>query len=135
MNLILYDYSLCYNFLCTNSRYYVINQLMYYFPYYCYCHTYYSITLLYLYINHIILLRYYMDIISRYTITLLSQNFQIFNLYDINPLTTNTYEWTFYNRSVMQYTVMHVLTPLSANLPFMYLSDDDINATLAPHTR
>ena len=76
-----------------------------------------------------------MDIISWYTITLLSQNFQIFNLYDINPLTTNTYEWTFYNRNVMQYTVMPVLTPLSANLPFMNLSDDDINATLAPHTR
>ena len=79
VNLILYDYYLCYNFLCTNSKYYVINQLMYYFHYYYYCHTYYSITLLYMYINHNILLRYYMDIISWYTITLLSQYFQIFN--------------------------------------------------------
>ena len=26
VNLILYDYYLCYNFLCTNSRYYVINN-------------------------------------------------------------------------------------------------------------
>ena len=134
VNLILYDYYLCYNFLCTNSRYYVINQLMYYCHYYYYCHTYYSVTLLYMYINHNILLRYYMNIISWYTITLLSQYFQIFNLYDINPLTTNTYKWTFYNRNVIQYTVMPVLTPFSANLPFMNLCDDDINATLAPHT-
>ena len=29
---------------------------------------------------------------------------------------------------------MPVLTPFSANLPFMNLCDDDINATLAPHT-
>ena len=29
---------------------------------------------------------------------------------------------------------MPVLTLISANLPFMNLSDDDINATLAPHT-
>ena len=29
---------------------------------------------------------------------------------------------------------MPVLTPLSANLPFMNLCDDDINATLAPQT-
>ena len=74
-----------------------------------------------------------MNIISWYKITLLSQYFQIFNLYDINPLTTNTYKWTFYNRNVIQYTVMSVLTPFSANLPFMNLCDGDINATMAPH--
>ena len=46
-----------------------------------------------------------MNIISWYTFTLLSQNFQIFNLYDINPLTTNTYKWTFCNRNVTLFSI------------------------------